>query len=136
MNEIMEKIKYGILDLFPEIGRVPITAEMCLGAIPNYDSMAAVNLQTFLEENFPLKVSLDMLTRRDAPGRARRLHRPIRQEQELTKTRMEAMDLFGIFSAMMDVQRSWEDRPLELARMQADLLLKLQEATTEETASS
>jgi len=62
MNEIMEKIKYGILDLFPEIGRVPITVEMCLGAIPNYDSMAAVNLQTFLEENFPLKVSLDMLT--------------------------------------------------------------------------
>jgi acyl carrier protein len=62
MNEIMEKIKYGILDLFPEIGKVPITAEMCLGTIPNYDSMAAVNLQTFLEENFPLKVSLDMLT--------------------------------------------------------------------------
>jgi acyl carrier protein len=58
----MEKIKYGILDLFPEIGGVPITAEMCLGTIPNYDSMAAVNLQTFLEENFPLKVSLDMLT--------------------------------------------------------------------------
>jgi acyl carrier protein len=62
MNEILEKIKYGILDLFPEIGKVPITAEMCLGTIPNYDSMAAVNLQTFLEENFPLKVSLDMLT--------------------------------------------------------------------------
>jgi acyl carrier protein len=62
MNEIMEKIRYGILDLFPEIGKAPITAEMCLGAIPNYDSMAAVNLQTFLEENFPLKVSLDMLS--------------------------------------------------------------------------
>ena len=62
MNEVMEKIKCGILDLFPEIGKVPITAEMCLGAIPNYDSMAAVNLQTFLEESFPLKVSLDMLT--------------------------------------------------------------------------
>jgi len=62
MNEIMEKIKYGILDLFPEIGKAPITAGMCLGAIPNYDSMAAVNLQTFLEENFPLKVSLDILT--------------------------------------------------------------------------
>ncbi|HPC73608.1 MAG TPA: acyl carrier protein [Syntrophales bacterium] len=61
MNEIMEKIKEGILDLFPEIGEVPITAEMCLGDIPEYDSMAAVNLQTFLEENFPLKVSLDML---------------------------------------------------------------------------
>jgi acyl carrier protein len=62
MNEVMEKIKYGILDLFPEIGKAPITAQMCLGAIPNYDSMAAVNLQTFLEENFPLKVSLDILT--------------------------------------------------------------------------
>jgi acyl carrier protein len=62
MNEIMEKIKQGILDLFPEIGKVPITAEMCLGEIPEFDSMAAVNLQTFLEENFPLKVSLDMLT--------------------------------------------------------------------------
>ena len=61
MNEIMEKIKEGILDLFPEIGEVPITAEVCLGDIPEYDSMAAVNLQTFLEENFPLKVSLDML---------------------------------------------------------------------------
>ena len=57
-------------DLFPEIGKAPITAEMCLGAIPNYDSMAAVNLQTFLEENFPLKVSLDMLAaiaRRSTP---------------------------------------------------------------------
>jgi polyhydroxyalkanoate synthase len=45
---------------------------------------------------------------------------------------MEDMDLFGIFSAMMDVKRSWEEHPLELARKQADLLLKLQEATTEE----
>jgi polyhydroxyalkanoate synthase len=43
------------------------------------------------------------------------------------------MDIFGIFSAVMDVQRSWVERPLELARMQADLLVKLQEATTEET---
>ncbi len=62
MNDIMEKIKQGILDIFPEIGKVPITAEMSLGEIPDFDSMAAVNLQTFLEENFPLKVSLDMLT--------------------------------------------------------------------------
>jgi polyhydroxyalkanoate synthase len=42
------------------------------------------------------------------------------------------MDLFGIFSATMDVQRCWEEHPLELSRKQADLLLKLQEATTEE----
>jgi polyhydroxyalkanoate synthase len=42
------------------------------------------------------------------------------------------MDPFGIYSAMMDVFRSWEGYPLELARKQADLLLRLQEATTEE----
>jgi len=61
MDEIMEKIRTGIVDLFPEMGDKPITPEMPLGDIPDYDSMAAVNLQTFLEENFPLKVSLDML---------------------------------------------------------------------------
>jgi polyhydroxyalkanoate synthase len=42
------------------------------------------------------------------------------------------MDLFGIFSAMMDVQRSWEEHPKELARKEADLLLRLQEATADE----
>ena len=42
------------------------------------------------------------------------------------------MDLFGIFSALMDMQRSWNERPLELSRKQAELLQKLQEATSEE----
>jgi len=63
MNEtILTTIKSGIVDLFPDVGKVPITAQMRLGDIPDYDSMAAVNLQVFLEERFPLKVSLDMLT--------------------------------------------------------------------------
>lgn len=61
MNEILEKIKFGILDLFPDTAGMQISAEMLLGEIPDYDSMAAVNLQVFLEENFPLKISLDML---------------------------------------------------------------------------
>jgi polyhydroxyalkanoate synthase len=42
------------------------------------------------------------------------------------------VDPFGIYSGMMDVFRSWEQYPLELARKQAELLSKLQEATTEE----
>jgi acyl carrier protein len=61
MNEILEKIKFGILDIFPDTAGMQISAEMLLGEIPDYDSMAAVNLQVFLEENFPLKISLDML---------------------------------------------------------------------------
>ena len=42
------------------------------------------------------------------------------------------MDPFDILSALKDMQQSWKDRPLELARRQADLALKLQEATLEE----
>lgn len=45
---------------------------------------------------------------------------------------MVTVDPFGIYSAMMDLCRAWERYPWELARMQADLMLKLQEATTEE----
>ncbi len=59
---ILATIRSGIEELFPDVGKVPITLQMRLGDIPDYDSMAAVNLQMFLEERFPLKVSLDMLT--------------------------------------------------------------------------
>jgi acyl carrier protein len=61
MKDILAKIKWGILDLFPEVGKLPLTAETALGEIPDFDSMASVNFQTFLEENFPLKIPLDML---------------------------------------------------------------------------
>ena len=61
MYDILNKIKSGILDIFPEVGNLPLVAETNLGQIPDFDSMAAVNLQTFLEGNFPLKVPLDML---------------------------------------------------------------------------
>jgi len=63
MNEtILATVQSGIVELFPDVGKVPITPRMRLGDIPDYDSMAAANLQVFLEERFPLKVSLDMLT--------------------------------------------------------------------------
>ncbi len=41
------------------------------------------------------------------------------------------MDPFDILSALQDVQRCWRERPLELARRQAELALQLQEATLE-----
>ncbi len=46
------------------------------------------------------------------------------------------MDPFDILSALQDVQQCWRDRPLELARRQADLALQLQEATLEELKDS
>jgi len=61
MDDILNKIESGILDLFPEVGNLTLTAETNLGQIPDFDSMASVNFQTFLEENFPLKIPLDML---------------------------------------------------------------------------
>jgi acyl carrier protein len=61
MNDIMAKISRGILDLFPEVGNLPLTKETTLSQIPDFDSMAAVNLQTYLEETFSLKIPLDML---------------------------------------------------------------------------
>ena len=61
MYDILNKIKSGILDIFPEVGNLPLVAETNLGQIPDFDSMAAVNLQTFLDDIFPLKVPLDML---------------------------------------------------------------------------
>jgi acyl carrier protein len=61
MNDIMAKIRSGILDLFPEVGDLPLTEETTLSQIPDFDSMAAVNFQTYLEETFPMKVPLDML---------------------------------------------------------------------------
>lgn len=42
------------------------------------------------------------------------------------------MDPFDILSALKDAQQSWKDRPLELGRRQAQLVLQLQEAALEE----
>jgi acyl carrier protein len=61
MSNILTKIKEGILENFPEVGDVEITAEMKLGEIPEWDSVAAVNLQTFLKDNFGVEVPLDFL---------------------------------------------------------------------------
>lgn len=68
MHDILTKIRNGIQELFPDIGGLPITAETRLGEIPDFDSMASVNLQTFLEANFPLKIPLDMLNEETTIG--------------------------------------------------------------------
>jgi len=61
MADTLKKLKAGIEDLFPEVERIAVTGETRLGDIPDFDSMAAVNLQTFIEENFKVAIPLDLL---------------------------------------------------------------------------
>lgn len=68
MDHILSKIKSGILDLFPEVGNMTLAAETSLGQIPDFDSMASVNFQTFLEASFPLRIPLDMLNEETTLG--------------------------------------------------------------------
>ncbi len=68
MDEILEKIKAGILDIFPEAAVIEITLEMKLGDIPEWDSIAAVNLQTYLQETFPVRIPLDLMSDETAIG--------------------------------------------------------------------
>jgi len=59
--DTLKKLKVGFEDLFPEVENIAVTVETRLGDIPDFDSMAAVNLQTFIAENFNIAIPLDLL---------------------------------------------------------------------------
>jgi acyl carrier protein len=61
MASTLKALKAGIEDLFPEVANIIITGGTRLGDIPDFDSMAAVNLQSFIEENFKVTMPLDLL---------------------------------------------------------------------------
>jgi acyl carrier protein len=61
MDATLKKIQGILLENFPEIGDLEISAETRLGEIPGWDSMVAVNLQMFLDESFHVVVILDLL---------------------------------------------------------------------------
>ena len=61
MASTLKTLKVGIEDLFPEVGNLIITGETRLGDIPDFDSMAAVNLQSFIDDNFKVAIPLDLL---------------------------------------------------------------------------
>lgn len=61
MADTLKKLKEGFEDLFPEADNIAVTLETRLGDIPDFDSMAAVNLQTFIAENFNVAIPLDLL---------------------------------------------------------------------------
>lgn len=68
MGDIFEKLRDGILQLFPEIDDMDIRLETELGEIPDWDSMSAVNLQSFLEQEFSVSVPQDLLNEETTVG--------------------------------------------------------------------
>lgn len=62
MNNTLAILIMGIQDLFPEADAIQFDGESELGKIPDWESMAAVNLQYFIENTFHVSIPLDMLT--------------------------------------------------------------------------
>jgi acyl carrier protein len=68
MNDIFTKIKEGIYQLFSDAEDIELTMDTKLEEIPDWDSMGAVNLQSYLEQEFQVAVSLDMLDEETSLG--------------------------------------------------------------------
>ena len=61
MELSVEQLIQGVRDVFPECTDMDLSAETQLGELPEWDSMAAVNLQTQLLQQFEVEVPLDLL---------------------------------------------------------------------------
>lgn len=51
----------GLEEIFPECHTKDLSLETVLGEMPEWDSMAAVNLQTFLLQEYEVEVPLELL---------------------------------------------------------------------------
>lgn len=51
----------GLKEIFPECRAKDLSLETALGDMPEWDSMAAVNLQTFLLQEYEVEVPLELL---------------------------------------------------------------------------
>jgi acyl carrier protein len=61
MSDVLRKMKEVIAANLFEIGDLLITPQTRLGEIPDWDSMAAVNLQMLLNETFHVELPLELL---------------------------------------------------------------------------
>jgi acyl carrier protein len=68
MSKTLKKIMTGIQEIFPEMSAADVTPETMLSEIPEWDSIAAVNLQTYLKETFAIEVPLDLLNEETTIG--------------------------------------------------------------------
>ncbi len=62
MIKLIDIIKEAIMDIFPEVGDMAIDSNTRMGDIPEWDSMNAVNLQTYLEKRCAVNIPLELLT--------------------------------------------------------------------------
>lgn len=62
MYDVWKKLKPVLQEEFLEAGDMTaVTEQTKLGEIPNWDSMAAVNLQILINETFQIDLPLDLL---------------------------------------------------------------------------
>ena len=61
MENILKRITKGLQEIFPDIGEISISPDTELVEIPDWDSMAAVNFQSFLEQEFQVAIPQDFL---------------------------------------------------------------------------
>jgi len=62
MKEMILKLKEELAEIFPEIVTMNITPDTLLEEIPDWDSMAAINLLVFLNDHYDLNLKQDSLT--------------------------------------------------------------------------
>ncbi len=58
---IFATIKEGLADLFPALGDMEVNEDTLLEEIPEWDSMASVNLLMFLQQTFNVELDSDFL---------------------------------------------------------------------------
>jgi acyl carrier protein len=61
VKEKLAMIDEGLREVFPEIGDMEITLDTYLADIPDWDSMASVNFQAYLEQAFKVTVPAEEL---------------------------------------------------------------------------
>ncbi|MGD9368577.1 MAG: hypothetical protein PVH87_22950 [Desulfobacteraceae bacterium] len=61
MEVSVARVIQGLEELFPECQGTQLSLETLLADMPEWDSMAAVNLQTFLLQEYEVEVPLELL---------------------------------------------------------------------------
>jgi acyl carrier protein len=51
----------GLHEIFPDSETMDLSSNTTLGDLPEWDSMAAVNFQTYLHQQFDLEVPIELL---------------------------------------------------------------------------
>lgn len=62
MSDILDTLKEGLEEIFPDVVEMEIAPEMELGEIPDWDSMSSVNFQMFIQNHFELEIPQELLT--------------------------------------------------------------------------